>query len=67
MTKYGSQDTEEGVETQDSNPLDLMPQDHPVLEGHNDSSDEYSEETDAHCSLLTYYSGSNRLGTNLQV
>ena len=43
-TRYGSQDTEDIPDTQD--PLDIKPQDHPVAEGDNDSSDEYCEETD---------------------
>ena len=44
-TRYGSQDTEDIPDTQDSDPLDLVPQDHPVPEGDNVSSDEYCEET----------------------
>ena len=50
--RYGSQDTEDIPDTQDSIPLDIMPQDHPVLEGDNDSSDEYCKETD-NCHPLT--------------
>ena len=42
-TRYGSQDAEHIADTQDSTPLDLVPQDHPVLEGDNDSSNEYCE------------------------
>ena len=41
VTGYGSQDTEDVPDTQDLIPLDLMPQDHPVPEGDNDSSEEY--------------------------
>ena len=51
VIRYGSQDTEDIPNTQDSTSLDLMPQDHPVLEGDNDSSNEYCEETDTHCHL----------------
>ena len=32
VTRYGSQDTEDISDTQDSTPLDLAPEDHPVLE-----------------------------------
>ena len=42
VTRYRSQDKEDIVDT----PLNLMPQDHPVPEGDNDSSIEYCEETD---------------------
>ena len=52
MTRYGSDDTEDVPATQDSPPLDFMPQDHPMPEGDNDSSDEYCEETDTHCPLV---------------
>ena len=48
VTRYGSQDTEDIPHTQDSSHLDLIPQDHCVPEGDNDSSDEYCEETDTH-------------------
>ena len=44
-TRYRSQDTEDIPGTQDSMPLDLMQQDHPVVEGENDSSNEHCEET----------------------
>ena len=54
MTRYGSQDTEDIADTQDSTPLDLTPQDHPVPEGANDSSDEYCEETDTCHPWLTH-------------
>ena len=47
-TRYGSHETEDSPATQDSSPLDLMPQDHPMPEGDNDSSDKYCEETDTH-------------------
>ena len=40
-TRYGSQDTEDITDTQDSTPLDPAPEDHPVPEGDNDSSNEY--------------------------
>ena len=45
-TRYGSHDTENVPTTQGSPPLDLVPQEHPMLEGENDSSDEYCEEID---------------------
>ena len=48
VTRYGNQDTEDIPNTQDSTPLDLVPQDHPVLEGESDSFDEYCEETNTH-------------------
>ena len=48
VTRYGSQDKEDIADTQDSTPSDLVPQDHPVLEGDSDSSNEYCEETDTH-------------------
>ena len=51
VKRYGSKDTEDIPDTQDSTPLDLLPQDHPVLEGDNDSSDEYCEENDTYHSL----------------
>ena len=51
MTRYGSQDPEDIPDTQDSIPLDLTLQDHPVLEGDSDSSDDYCEEADTHCPL----------------
>ena len=54
VTLYGSQDTEDITDTQDSTPFDLVPQDHLVLEGDNDSSDEYCEETDTHCPLTDF-------------
>ena len=50
-TRYGSQDTKDIVDTKNSTPLDLMPQDHPLPVGDNDSSTEYCEETDACCLL----------------
>ena len=46
VTRYGSQDTKDIPDTQDPTPLDLAPQDDPVLEGDNGSSDEYCEEND---------------------
>ena len=46
VSRYGIQDTEDIPITQDSTPLDLAPQDHPMLERDNDPSDEYCEETD---------------------
>ena len=51
VTRYGSQNTEDVADTQDSTHLDLMPQDHPVLEEGNDSSDGYSKESDPHHTL----------------
>ena len=48
VTRYGSKDTEDILDTQDSTPFDLAPQDHPVPEGDNDSFNEYCEETDTH-------------------
>ena len=51
LTRYGSQDTKDIPDTQDSTPLDLMPLDHPVVEGDNDSSNEYCEKTDTHSHL----------------
>ena len=48
VTRYRSQGTEDIPATLDSDSLDLVPQDHPVPEGDNDSSAEYCEETDAH-------------------
>ena len=50
-TRYGNHDTEDIHDTQDSPSLDLVPQDRPMLERDNDSSDEYCEETDT-CSPL---------------
>ena len=47
-----SQDTEDVTDTQDSTPLDLMPQDHPLPKGNNDSSNEYYEETDTNHPLV---------------
>ena len=47
-TRYGTHDTEDVPDTENSTPLDLMPQDLPVPEVDNDSSDEYCEETDTH-------------------
>ena len=53
VTRYGSQDTEDVPDIQDSTPLYIMPQDDPVLERDNDTSNEYCEETDTHCPLLS--------------
>ena len=50
-TRYGSQDTEDIPDTQNPTLLNLMPQDHPVLEGDSDSSDQYCEETNTHHNL----------------
>ena len=47
-TRYVSHYTEDIPSTKDSAPLDLVPQDQPMPEGGNDSSDEYCEETDTH-------------------
>ena len=46
VTRYGNQDTDDVPDAKDSTPLHLMPQDHPMLEDDNDSSNEYCEETD---------------------
>ena len=46
VTWYGSPDTEDVPATQNSPHLDLVQQEHPVPEGDNESSDEYSQETD---------------------
>ena len=51
-TRYGSKDTENIPDTKDSTPLVLIPQNHPMLEEDNDSSDEYCEDTDTHCPLV---------------
>ena len=45
-TGYRNQDTENVPDTQYSTPMDLTPQDHPMLERDNDLSNEYCEETD---------------------
>ena len=45
VTRYGSQDTEDVPDTQDSTPLDSMLQEHLVPKGDIDSSDEYCQET----------------------
>ena len=50
-TRYGSHDTEDIFATQDSPALDFAPPEHPMLEGDNESSDEYCEETDTCHSL----------------
>ena len=51
VTRYENHDIEDVPATQDSPPLDFAPQEHPMLEADNESSDEYCEETDTHCSL----------------
>ena len=51
VTRYGNHDTEHVPDAQDSTPLNLAPQDQPMLEGDNDSSDKYCEETDTCCPL----------------
>ena len=51
-TRYGSLDTEDDPATQHSPPLDHTPQEHPLTEGDNESSDEYCEETDTHHLLV---------------
>ena len=48
VTRYGSQDTEDTPDAQDSTPLNLIPQDHPMVEEDNDLSNEYCEETNTH-------------------
>ena len=52
VTRYKNQDIEDVADTQDSTTLDLMPQDHSVLEGDNDLSEEYCKETDTHHPLV---------------
>ena len=52
-TRYGSQETEDIPDSQDSNLLDLVPWDYPVLERDNYSSNEYCEDTDT-CHPLAY-------------
>ena len=51
VTRYGNQDAEDIPDAQDSTPLHLTPQDHPMLEGDNDSSNEYCEKTETYCPL----------------
>ena len=51
VIRYRSLDTEDTSDTQGPTPLDLMQQNHPMLEGNTDSSDEYCKETDNHCPL----------------
>ena len=51
VTRYGNHDTEDASDTQDSPSLDLVPQDHPMPDRENDSSDEYCKETDNQCPL----------------
>ena len=50
-TRYGSHDTEDVPATHDSAPMDLAQLEHTMPKGHNESSDEYSEETDTCCPL----------------
>ena len=66
-TRCGSKDTEDVADNQDSTLLDLMPQDHPVPEGDNNSSHEYCEETDTHHPLADLTEHPNSLKTNLEV
>ena len=47
-TEYRSDDIEDVAATQNSVPLDFVPPEHPMLEGDNESSDEYCKETDTH-------------------
>ena len=47
-TRYRSHYIEDIPVTQDSAPLDLVPQEHTMPIEDNKSSDEYSEETDSH-------------------
>ena len=54
VTRYRSQDTEDVTDTQDSTPLDIVPQDHHVPEGDNDSPDEYCEELNTATPWLAY-------------
>ena len=50
-TSYRSHDTEDIPAIQDSAPLDIVPLEHPMPEGDNESSDEYCEETNTCCPL----------------
>ena len=52
--RYRSHNTEDIPATQDSPPLGLVPQEHPMAEGNNESFDEYCEETDTPNPLLKY-------------
>ena len=67
MNRYGSHDTEDIPATQVSASLDLVPQDHPILERDNDTSGEYCEKLTLATPQLTYYSRSRNWRTNLQV
>ena len=51
-TRYGIHNTENVSATQDSAPLDLVSPDNTMPKGDNESSDEYSEETDTHHSMV---------------
>ena len=46
VTRYGNQDTQDIPDAQVTTPLHLMPHGHLILEGDNDPSNEYCEETD---------------------
>ena len=46
VIRYRSPEKENIITTKDSFPLNLVPQEHPTTEGDNESSGEYSEETD---------------------
>ena len=49
--RYGSHDTEEVPATQAIALLDIMPPEHPMPEGDNESPNAYCEESDTHCPL----------------
>ena len=67
VSRYGSQATEDVPDIQDTTPWDLMPQDYPVLEGDNDSSNKYCEETDTGHPLADLLEQFQQLKSNLQV
>ena len=66
VTRYGSHDTENIPPTQDSPPLDLAPEEHHMLKGDNESSEECCEETDTHYPLAELSENSVNLKTNSQ-
>ena len=66
-TRNRSKDKEDISDIQDPTPLDFMPEDHHVLEGDNDSSDEYCEEINTHCPLADLLEQFQWLKNNLQV
>ena len=48
VTRYGSHDTEDVPASKDSPPLDLVPLEHPMLDGDSELSNKYGEESDTH-------------------